>query len=128
MGSFGSAAARAAKAFATCILLSGCAAYADHLQERFSDRFGTQEQRDAADSAACQRYGATPGTDVYVNCMVSLAQNRAIRNSAASNSGPPPLPGLAAPVLSPAQQPTNCRPVPYSAQNSPYGMTSYRCQ
>ena len=111
-------------------IASGCATYTDRLKERLNDISASKEQREAADSATCQRYGAQPGTDIYVTCMVGLAQARASRAATVSApTGPPPLPGFQniGPAL-PDQQPTTCRPIPYSAQNSPYGMTSYRCQ
>src|SRR6266849_516363 len=72
---------------AACGLLSGCYA-AEDLQNQTSDLFRTNAEirarNEAADSAACQRLGAMPGTDVYVQCMIGRAQVRATNNVAAS--------------------------------------------
>ena len=68
---------------ATMGLLGGCASVGAAVQTKFQDSiFGTQAQRDLADSAQCQSYGAQPGTDVFVTCMVQMAQIRATRQAA----------------------------------------------
>ena len=78
---------------AACGLLCGCYA-AEDLRDQTSDLFRTNAEirarNEAADKAACQRLGAMPGTDIYVQCMIGRAQVRATNNAAASaraNSG-----------------------------------------
>ena len=39
-------------------------------------------EQDAADAAACQSYGAKPGTDTYVRCRTDLQRNHAIEDAA----------------------------------------------
>ena len=74
---------------AACGLLCGCYA-AEDLQKQTTDLFKTNAQiraeNEAADSAACKRLGAMPGTDVYVQCMIGRAQVRATNRAAAAAS------------------------------------------
>jgi hypothetical protein len=37
----------------------------------------SREDKDAKDDAACRRYGAVPGTDLYVTCRMQQDQTRA---------------------------------------------------
>jgi hypothetical protein len=69
---------------AACGLLCGCEAYGERLQDRYDSLFKTKAQIEAEDTAACQRLGAMPGTDIYVQCMIGRAQIRATNNAAAS--------------------------------------------
>ncbi|MGF6287020.1 hypothetical protein [Pseudomonas silensiensis] len=41
-------------------------------QEHLNDLWVAKEQQAAKDDAQCQSYGATPGSDAYVNCRVQL--------------------------------------------------------
>jgi hypothetical protein len=47
---------------------------------------GRLAQREAADDAKCQGYGAKPGTDAYVQCRIGLDQIRATNEAAASTA------------------------------------------
>ena len=71
---------------AACGLLCGCQAYGERLQDRYDSLFKTKAQIEAEDTAACQRLGAMPGTDVYVQCMIGRAQIRATNRAAAAAS------------------------------------------
>ena len=68
---------------AACGLLCSCADYQERLKNGpYGDLFKTKAELEADDSAKCQGYGAQPGTDVYVQCMVGLAQVRATNAAA----------------------------------------------
>ena len=65
-----------------CSVLAGCAAYGRALDQEYTDSlFATDEQREAVDRAACERLGAKPGTDIFIQCMLSQQQRRTIRNA-----------------------------------------------
>lgn len=66
-----------------CALLAGCDAVKERIDERL-DILRTNEQREAIDSAKCQGYGAQPGTDIYIQCMVAMAQVRATNGASAA--------------------------------------------
>jgi hypothetical protein len=66
---------------AACGLLCGCEAQSERLQDRYDSLFKTKAQLEAEDTAACQRLGAMPGTDIYVQCMIGRAQIRATNNA-----------------------------------------------
>ena len=72
---------------AACGLLCGCQAYVEDLQDQYSGLFKTKAQLEAEDTTACQRLGAQPGTDIYVQCMIGRAQIRATRVSAGGGVG-----------------------------------------
>jgi hypothetical protein len=68
---------------AACGLLCSCAGYKERLKNGpDGDLFKTKAELEADDSAKCQGYGAQPGTDVYIQCMVGLAQVRATNTAA----------------------------------------------
>ena len=68
---------------AACGLLCSCAGYEERLKNGpYGDLFKTKAELEADDNAKCQGYGAQPGTDVYVQCMVGLAQVRATNAAA----------------------------------------------
>lgn len=51
--------------------LPGTNGYANR-QERLNDLAAAKELQAAKDDAQCQSYGATPGSDAYLNCRVQL--------------------------------------------------------
>lgn len=71
---------------ALCLALAACDAVKERIDSRL-DILRTNEQREAIDSAKCQGLGAQPGTDIFVQCMVGLAQIRATNSAAARASG-----------------------------------------
>jgi hypothetical protein len=70
---------------AACAFLCGCEAVKERVQGSL-DIFKTKAQLEAEDTAACQRLGAQPGTDIYVQCMIGRAQIRATNRAAAAAS------------------------------------------
>jgi hypothetical protein len=92
---------------AACGLLCGCAASGELLKDSYSWLFKTEAQIEAEDSAKCESYGANPGTDVYVQCMVGFAQIRAT-NAAASSSSAPPAPRIIQCSTEPGSPVTTC--------------------
>jgi hypothetical protein len=64
---------------AACGLLCGCEAIRERVKEHDARLM-------AEDSAKCQSFGAQPGTDTYVQCMVGLAQVRATQNAGAASA------------------------------------------
>lgn len=69
-----------------CGFLCGCEAYVERVKDNYSGLFKTKAQLEAEDTAACQRLGAQPGTDIYVQCMIGRAQIRATNRAAAASS------------------------------------------
>lgn len=63
-----------------CSMLAGCQAYVEGYQDEYSELFKTRAQREADDKAYCQRMGAQPETDIFIQCMLGRAQVRAIRS------------------------------------------------
>ncbi|RBB96821.1 hypothetical protein C3E97_029915 [Pseudomonas sp. MWU12-2115] len=51
--------------------LPGTNGYSER-QRRVNNAEAVEAAKSAADDAKCRSYGATPGTDAYVNCRVQL--------------------------------------------------------
>ena len=70
-------------------LLAGCS-YAERIKDSYDYTFfESQEQREAENRAICERYGAVPGTDVFVQCMLRVSEQRSLQAAApASDQNP----------------------------------------
>lgn len=69
-----------------CAGLLGCQAYVEGIQDEYSGLFKTRAEREADDMTYCQRLGAQPGTDIFIQCMLGRAQIRATNQAAAATS------------------------------------------
>jgi len=54
------------------VVLAGCAGTKDRLNY-FS---ASSEKKDVIDRATCESYGAIPGSDIFVACMLQLRKDR----------------------------------------------------
>lgn len=45
------------------------------------ERFMSEAEIEAKDDSECRRFGAAPGTTVYVDCRLRLRQNRSFEDS-----------------------------------------------
>lgn len=79
----------------SAVTLCGCAvgqAYVDgaHALVGYSpeELASRKAKRDAADDAQCRGYGAKLGTPEYVQCRVSLANQRSAASAGTASSGP----------------------------------------
>lgn len=87
------------------LLLGGCAEY----EQRQA------AARDAGDDSQCRSYGIQPGTDVYAQCRMNLANqlaaNRRVATEALLRPQPAPTPYMMPISPPPAAGPRNCTSV-----------------
>lgn len=103
--------------------------------------FPEDQRLELEDSLTCMQDGAAYGTSEYAQCNAvrKLGRTQERATAAAENArriaawqslqqAGAALQNSALALPTPTvSAPTVCRPIPYSAQNSPYGQTSYRC-
>jgi hypothetical protein len=105
-------------ALSLALPLAACMEYTTQQEAAYRQRIA------ASDDAICRSYGAKPGTDIYVQCRMAQAQQRATAEQAAYNTPPPSVdpyvPHSDAPIL------TNTTPQITRCQSVYAGLGTYQ--